>query len=424
MKATNLADVLRYFDPKKPLTDHQLDDWFVERAGQARELLKISLTLQDELQKILFVGHRGSGKSTELNKLAEEIEDQYHVISFDTLNLTGRTNLEYEDLMLSISTQVMRSCIQEGLVERPLSEPLVRRWEELRDWWHRVVAGLEFQPSPAEAEVKMQLNMLLGQVELGARQSSIARDELKAQISRQMPELIRNLNWVISEAEENGKRLLIIIEGLDKIDLDSAASIFRDHAPTITAPKATMIYTFPVALRHSDHANTIRLSFSGLHFLSNMATRQADGTENPQGVASLREVVLARMEPQLIESAALDLLVQANGGIPVWLVFLMRTAALYALARDTAAVQITVADAHNAIKDLRRDILLSLTRHDLDVLRARHADRQLTNDADEQRLLYNGSLIEYSNGELWCDAHPALWSILEQTGDDNSGTES
>ncbi|MFZ1267595.1 MAG: hypothetical protein WAU95_14115, partial [Anaerolineae bacterium] len=58
-------------------------------------------------------------------------------------------------------------------------------------------------------------------------------------------------------------------------------------------------------------------------------------------------------------------------------------------------------------------------RRDLTVLRARHGDRRLTNDTDEQRLIYNGSLIEYDNDVQWCDAHPALWSLLEQADDDN-----
>lgn len=413
MKATNLADVLRFFDPRKPLSDEQLDHWFVQRAGKTRQLLKIALTLQEERQKILFAGHRGSGKSTELNKLAEEIADQFHVIGFDALDTTGRTNLEYEDLMLGISTQVTRYCIEQQLIGRPLSEPLRLRWEELRDWWRRVVAGLNFHPAPAEAEIGMQLNVLLGQVELNARQSSTARNEIKEQINRQMPDLIRNLNWVIEQAEQNGKRLLIIVEGLDKVDLESAAGIFRDHAPTITAPKATMIYTLPIPLQHSEHANTIRLNFARMAFLPNIRTRQQDGSLALAGIAKLRQLVLARMEQRLIEEAALDRLVHANGGIPVGLVFLMRTAALYALARDAEATQITVADASDAIEDLRRDTLLSLTRHDLQVLRERHLDRQLTNDADEQRLLYNGSLIDYSNGEPWCDAHPVLWPVLE-----------
>lgn len=197
------------------------------------------------------------------------------------------------------------------------------------------------------------------------------------------------------------------------MDLESASSIFRDHAPTITAPQAMMIYTFPLALRHSDHFNTIHLSFPELFYFPNVPMRHAGGTQNAEGGAALRRLVLARMEERLIAPDALDLLVKANGGIPVWLVFLVRAAASFALTRDRQASQISPDDARKAINDLRRDLRTPLTRHDLEVLRARHQDRRLTNDADEQRLLYNGSLIDYSNGEPWCDAHPVLWPEIE-----------
>lgn len=416
MRATTLEQVLRFFDPREPLTGSLLDTWFVPRAGSPRRRLKISLTLQqEEPQKILLVGHRGSGKSTELNKLAAEINDTFEVIGFNVLDTTGRTNMAYEDLMLSISTQVTQRCVDQHLIGRPLSEPLRAGWEDVRDWWRRLVAGLEFRAPAAEAEIGVQLNMLLGQVEVGARQSSITREALKYQINQQMPELIRRLNWVIAQSEAaGGRKLLIVVEGLDKVDLETAVDIFRDHAPTITAPKADMIYTFPIALRHSDHYNTIRLSFPEVCFLPNVWTRYAHGTPDARGHATLRALALARMEPQLIDPAALHLLVQANGGIPVWLVFLMRTAALYALERDEHADQISLADAQHAIRELRREVMVPLTSRDLEVLRARHRDRRLTNDADEQRLLYNGSLIDYTNGEPWCDAHPVLWRLLEQ----------
>jgi energy-coupling factor transporter ATP-binding protein EcfA2 len=425
MRAQTLEQVIRFFDPREPLTGQLLRAWFVPREGSPRRRLKISLTVRiNEPQKILLVGHRGSGKSTELNKLAEEIADRFGVIGFNVLDVTGRTNLEYEDLMLAISTQVTQDCIDKHLIGRPLSDPVRSGWEAVRDWWRRIVTGLEFQPPAADAEIGVQLNMLLGQVEVGARQSSLTREALKEQINRHMPELIRSLNWVIAEAERSGgKRLVIVVEGLDKVDLDTAITIFRDHAPTIIAPRADMIYTFPLALRHSDHYNTIRLSFPEVCYLPNITTRHGDGTPDADGAAMLRRLVLARMDEALIEPAALDLLVAANGGIPVWLVFLMRAAALYALERSDAATQITVRDAENAIRELRREVLVPLTRHDRGVLRARHRDRRLSNDADEQRLLYNGSLIDYSNGEPWCDAHPVLWPLLERD-DENADEES
>jgi hypothetical protein len=415
MQAINLEQALRFFDPKKPLSGNQLNLWFVPRAESPRRRLEIFLRNQQQPSKVLFIGHRGSGKTTELNMLATELTDRFLTIGFSVLGTTGRTSPEYEDLMLAISTQVIRTCIDQRIVGQPLADPVRRGWEDLRAWWQQVVAGLEFRPVAAEQSIYAELNTLLGQVEVGARQSSVTRDHLRFQINQQMPELIQRLNWVIEQAEGDGsRRLLIVVEDLDKIDLKSATDIFRDHAPTIVAPQATMIFTFPLALRHSDHYNTIRLNFPAVHFLPNLAIQHADGSPNEEGIHTLKRLVDLRLKDELIDADALELLIHSNGGIPVWLIFLMRSAVLFALERDGDAKRITRQDVQKAVMELRREGIAPLTRHDLQVLRARHQDRRLSNDPDEQRLLYNGSLIEYFNDAQWCDAHPALWSLLEE----------
>jgi len=260
----------------------------------------------------------------------------------------------------------------------------------------------------------VELSTLLGKVELGARQSSQTREALIDQVNRHMPELIRQLNLVIDEAHRHlaPKRLLIIVEGLDKVDLESADNIFRDHAPTITALDAAMIYTFPLALRHSDDYTAARSYFSGDYFLHNFALHHANGDEDEKGVQTLRALALKRLEPGLIVDDALNLLVEASGGFPVDLVKLVRNAALYALDHPDAP-RICADDAQAAIKDLRREISAPLTKADWQVLRKRHQDRLLTNDDENRRLLFNGSLIEYSNDVQWCDAHPVLWRMLD-----------
>jgi energy-coupling factor transporter ATP-binding protein EcfA2 len=424
MRANTLKQVVLNFDPREPLSGDKLASWFVARNKSPRERLKIALTIEAKPQKVLLIGHRGSGKTTELNKLSEEVKEHFHIIGFNVLDITGRTNLEYEDLMLAISTQVTRDCIRNGLINRPLSAPVRKGWEDLRDWWRQVVAGTELSQTAAEAEIGVQLSTLLGQIELGVSQSSLTREALKDQINRQMPDLIKRLNWVIEQAEAGDrKRLLIVVEGLDKVDFDSALSIFQGHGTTITKPSATMIYTFPILLHHSHYYNAIEANFSSFCFLPNLVTRDVNGAPNTAGRDTLRNLVLARMEERLIEPDALDLIIEANGGVPVRLVSLMRAASLFALERDERANRITCDDVREAVRELRTSMSKALTREDLQVLRARHKDRKLTNDAAEQRLLYNGSLIDYSHasGEMWCDAHPALWPLLEQDDYANTG---
>ncbi len=415
MKATNLPQVLRYFDPKKALRGQDLNFWFVARRHSPRSRIEILLRNNNTPSKVLMVGHRGSGKTTELNKLVGELDDKYFTIGFNTLEITGRTNPEYEDLMLTISTQVIRTCISSELITEPLNDKVQKRWRDLQNWWNQIVSGLDFQPSTIQPNVYAELGILLGQVELGIRQSSITRDEILYQVNRQMPELIDRLNWVIDQVQaEIPRRLLLIVEGLDKVDLQSATSIFRDHASTITAPNASMIYTFPIALRHSEHYTTVRYSFPDVHVLPNLATRHKNGSLNDNGFDALKRLILVRMEDELIAEDALNYIVESNGGIPVWLVYLMRSSALFALERNENSDKILLQDARNAVEALSREGITPLTSHDWNILKQRHNDKTLTNDIDTQRLLYNGSLIEYTSGVTWCDAHPALWSLLEE----------
>ncbi len=425
MKAQNLEQVVRFFDPKEALRGQHLRSWFVERAGTPRRRLKIALETQREPRKILFVGHRGTGKSTELNQLAEEIQESFHTIGFDALTVTGRSTMRYEDLMLALSTQITRHCIDQGLIGRPASDPLRDGWQSLADWWREKVAGFSLGAS-REVKTLASLSTLLGEIEVGVSQSAFTREQLNAFADREMPELVRRLNWVIGEAEKhlNPRRLLLVVEGLDKVDLEAARHIFRDHAPTITALHAAMIYTFPLALRYSPDYQTVRSAFSDDKFLSNLSLRHVSGVEDTQGHHALRRIVLSRIEPNLVAEDALGQLVMASGGIAVQLVKLVNSAAIYALERNAQAQSIELEDVRSAVKDLRRELAANLTLAEWRLLKTRHNDRMLSNEPEIQQLLYKGALIEYSNDVQWCDVHPALWGLLDFYVEDGDGQPS
>lgn len=419
MKAINLAQVIRFFDPKQALKGQYLRTWFVERAGTPRRRLARFLEAH-EPRKILFIGHRGTGKSTELNKLAEEIEDRFHTIGFDALTVTGRSNMRYEDLMLALSTQVTRRCIDEGLIGRPSGELLREGWQALADWWREKIAGFSLG-APREIKTMASLSTLLGEIEVGVSQSAFTRDQLNAFVDREMPELVRWLNWVIEEAERhlNPRRLLLVVEGLDKVDLEAARHIFRDHAPTITALRAAMIYTFPLPLRYSEDYQNVQRYFDQHVLLPNLRLRHWNGDDDPQGRKTLRQIVLNRLNKDLMAPDALEHLIVASGGIVVDLVKLVNQAALFALERNDEARSIEISDAQNAIKELRREMAANLSLAEWRLLKARHRDRLLTNEAEIERLLQKGALIEYPNDPHWCDVHPALWSLLDRYVEDD-----
>lgn len=421
MRAVNLAQVVQFFDPKQALKGQYLRAWFVERTGSPRRRLARFLQ-PHQPHKVLFVGHRGTGKSTELNKLAEEIQDRFHTIGFDALTVVGRANMRYEDLMLALATQVTRRCIDDGLLGRPITEPLREGWQALADWWRQMVAGFNLG-TPRRLDTIASLSTLLGEVELGVKQSAFTREQMNALVDQQMPELVRWLNWVIEQAEKhlNPRSLLLVVEGLDKVDLEPARHIFRDHAATITALNASTIYTFPLPLRYAEDYGAVQRYFDHHVLLPNLRLRDADGNDDREGQTALRRLVLNRLAETLIHPEALNLLIMASGGIAVDLVKLVRQAALFALERGEAADRIEVGDAQNAIKELRREMAANLSLVEWRVLKARHRDRRLTNEPEIEKLLYKGALVEYPNDPHWCDVHPVLWGLLDRFAEDEDG---
>jgi hypothetical protein len=210
-------------------------------------------------QKLLFIGHRGNGKSTELSKLANELTDRFITIGFDVLELTGRPNLEYEDLMLTLLTRITRECYKRGVIDRPLLEPARERWQRFQSWWQRLVTGLQFT-SPGEGmSLGAKLNLQLVEIEVGVQQSADTREAIKREVGSRMPELIDYANWVIEQAETaTDMRLLVIIEGLDKMNLEAAKKLFLDNSAALTAPRASIIFTCPSALLYAPDFHQVR----------------------------------------------------------------------------------------------------------------------------------------------------------------------
>ncbi len=368
MQAADLQQMLRAFDPGRSLPDEELDSCFVERPDSPRQRLRLLLEAGDKPQKILFAGHRGSGKTAELRKPAAETPD-LQTLHIDAVRIVGRTSLITEDLILAIF---------DGLFSEATKREL---------------------GSTDSAEAAHQA--------LTERLDDLSRNKLG---TRRLIALLNEAPWVTLLATQSP--LLLVIEGLDKIDPTLARDLLRDNAAMLTAIEASMIFVVPAVLRHFADFQQIRGNFDDFQLLANLPIHRRDGSIDAETHRNLSRLVLARAEKGLIEPEALDLLLRMNGGLPRRLVELIRGAALHAMARD--AHQISRRDAESAVGELRRDLGSSLDGEDYEILRARHADHRVIAGPREIRLFTHGSLIEYPDDVPWCDAHPLLWPMLEE----------
>ncbi|MEE8524377.1 MAG: AAA family ATPase, partial [Thermoanaerobaculia bacterium] len=349
MQATNLQEMLRYFDPGRPLAgEEELSSWFLDRPESPRKRIRALLEAGDEPRKILFAGHPGSGKTTELAKLATELAPDFQILHVDALEITGGTSLSIADVIWAIAERFSRFA----------NMRLDRTTEDL-------------------SKIISQLQQ--------------AADEIRVQ---------------------SGARLLLVIEGLDKVDPELARDLLRDYTAPISAlRRVDMIYVVPAVLRLFTDFHRIREGFSDFQLLPNLSIYRPNGDRDLGTLESLLWLVRTRASDNLLEPEALAPLLRTNGGVPRQLVALVRSAALHALARD--ADRVSRSDAENAAGELRRELVASLDDEDAEILRTRHADRRFIAGPREIRLFAQGSLIEYPGDIPWCDAHPLLWPFLE-----------
>ena len=84
--------------------DEAHKDWYVERPDSPEEAIKIYLLNNSTDTKILFSGHRGSGKTSTLSKLARDadIQAKFFVVKFSIKDELNVADLTYTDLLLAI----------------------------------------------------------------------------------------------------------------------------------------------------------------------------------------------------------------------------------------------------------------------------------------------------------------------------------
>ena len=133
--ATTLAQAKTNCSPK-PLTQVSLSDFWVETA-EARDVLTsfrgnlLSRLEQDVPQRILVYGHRGCGKSTEVNKLISELGREWLAISLNAGDFLPVSGNQAADVLLAACTRIIEVAREQALgLDAAMLNPVVAFFSE------------------------------------------------------------------------------------------------------------------------------------------------------------------------------------------------------------------------------------------------------------------------------------------------------
>lgn len=406
-RAENLTEALNILDPERALrTNVELRDFFVSR--QMSPLQELSILLKDTRgsQKALFTGHRGSGKSTELAKLTQLLQDSFFIIHYSIKRILNLFDLKYVDVILSLGLELIREATEQKLkVKKQVLEHILDFAKEIT---REVETGVKEQ-----AEVGAELNLYVAKLSSKLGTEDATRETVREKVSHRLSDLLESVDILGREIEKNtGKRILVIVEDVDKTDLETAKELFYGHATSLLAPAVSIIYTFPTALRHDNDFIQVEMNFPNVYILPNIKTRFRDDKEDKEGLQQLRTILTKRVKEDLFTDDALNNVARVSSGIPRELIALARRACLNARTSDKKIID------QNAVKQAARskqkDYQVLLTSRQIDLLRNIRKTKRVENDEDHRSLLHNLSALEYQNDEgVWYDVHPLVEPLLK-----------
>lgn len=373
----------------------------------------------------VFAGHRGVGKTSELQRLKRFLEKPKHegdrpflVLYSDVSRSLDLNDLDFPDLLVFLAAELQRQ-LREAKIPgySAPSEYLQRLWSDFKG-----LLGSDVSLGGAEVEVPY------GKLALELKNRPSARSELRQAIERQSTSLLFGLNDLLGEAtvrlrESGHEGLVLIVDGLDKLtyrELDHSGTstherLFIQRSEQLASLQTHVVYTVPISLIYSPEFAQLEQTFGGHQVPVPMIRLHEKDDPEPEGetpgLAKLRQILEARsrhagvdFEEIFDEEKTCRRLCEMTGGHPRHLMMFLQAA-----ANEVDELPIT----RDAVEKAVRNYANSLFREVPDAFwpHLRKFDvpqSDIPKDETHQQMLFYLHVFEYMNGEPWYEVNPVL----------------
>lgn len=433
--ANQIADIINAFRPK-PLEINELDDFYyegtmAERTGDPFDSpiqdIQDACKLPSPSNVFLLLGHRGCGKSTELNHMSKHLqEDGYPVRTIQCAADLDLNSPVYEDLLILLGDALLNIADEQGCELDPaLRKFLENDWNEVERLWTAIGSGALETGVKVEAKTPTLLQVLRLSVAMKGilKYNEERRTVYRQHISKRLSEWTRAMNQIADAITEKleGRQPIVIFEDLDKLESGPAWGIFADHARTLSDFGFPVIYTFPIALSYDARYRALEGYFQAKNFPM-IKVQKLEGGRNDAGFDTIWKILAKRADlDALFAPGVLDRMIEKTGGSLRDLFRAINAAGTRARRRRGA--QVDMEDAERALEGLRADLTKMIERRHFrflaEIVGGNHEEIQ-----DREMLLemlLAGAVLEY-NGKRWHNVHPLVEDFLREQGLLNTGS--
>ncbi len=365
----------------------------------------------------LFTGHIGCGKSTELLSLKAKLEQQnFHVVYLECDKYLEVGEVDISDILLVIAGQVSASLEAVGINLLP---------QYFQNLFAEVMRVMQ---SPVEISGKFSLG--IAEITTKTKDSPKLRDRIRQRLEPRTSSIIEAINQELLQPaiellkQQQKKGLVVIVDNLDRIENKSTVTersqpgyLFIDRGEQLRRLSCHVVYTIPLVLMFSNDYGTLNSRFgAGVRLLPMVPVKLRDGSECAEGMALLRQMVLARAFPEanplerlnLVTElfdypATLDRLCHVSGGHVRNLLAL-----LYGCLQQSDP-PFSAELLERLIQQSCNDRSKAISEDEWDLLRRVSRDKTVTGEEEYQTLIRSMFVFEYNyQQDNWFDINPLL----------------
>ena len=418
------------FDPFRPLLAGDpayVDCHEVRGDGDILESLGREILYSDRITCQLYAGHRGAGKSTELLRLQQFLDEKgFFVVYFaaDEKDIDPYY-VQYKDILLSCTRNIL-AAFKDKTNSPALLNWLKARCEDLKDF-------LQTEISLDDLSIEAQVSQF-AKITTKIRSEPTERRKIRDLINPHTTNLTKALNEFIQDVKQNlpsgYNELVLIADNLDRIvpviqgdKRSNHDQIFIDRNEQLKALDCHLVYTVPISLIYSDRSSSLTDIYGTPQVLPMIMVQTSEDEPYQPGINKVIEVLQKRLNTvddsksivDLFENrSSLEMLCLMSGGHARNLLLLMKEA-----LKRTNTLPISNRALQRSVSELRNTYKNTIYFNEWEALANVHHTKEIVNDQLYRGLLFNRCILEYRYQEpdgksnVWYDIHPLIKGIKE-----------
>ncbi|MCM1135749.1 MAG: hypothetical protein NC400_09270 [Clostridium sp.] len=369
----------------------------------------------------LLLGHKGCGKSTELNRLSAKFASKGYKVKTIVCSMDlDLFNIVYSDLFILMGEALLKIAEECGCkISNNILDDIMNFWDEGVETsisQEMETASVETGMSVETPGVFVKILNVFAKIKADLKFNEEVRKEYRKKISIRSSEwmrLLRNVSEEIVKKTE-GKSPIIIFEDLDKLNPEDAWNVFYNYAAILSGMSFPVIYTFPIGLSYDARFSAMEGYFI-TKTLPMIKIETIEGQPFHDGINVIRQIVEKRADLNLFEESVLEKLIQYTGGSLRDLFHAINSSAKRAERRGSESI--SMEDAEKALEEVKTSLTRRIEKKDYDfLLNIYRGNKELIEDKQMLLKMLQASVVLEYNGKRWHNVHPLVARFFVEQG--------